>query len=290
MSTLNPLFLHCWVIGETKSFHVKIPGEKTISELKEAIQAKDFQNFPAKFLTLYKATVVNDDNINERLQNLDVTKLTRLRPSHTVLQSFQDHPPQGSIVVVVIQPPGECQWMCVQAAVTNNLQWLSQCCLSSMLRCPALFRVLRFVHSLRRTALTFPDVLSLIPSLDLTRGECKWLTAQTLLICYSFLLPVKRQLSPDLDPDPRRGKHPRIEADTNVAPSVPPTAPKPSFEQSYLSSLLNPSFRVLRQNLGRFFVDKTALIEHVVNRGFGHVDLVLRPRRCGKSTMLDMLR
>jgi len=280
MSTLNPLFLHCWVIGETKSFHVKIPGEKTISELKEAIQAKDFQNFPAKFLTLYKATVVNDDNINERLQNLDVTKLTRLRPSHTVLQSFQDHPPQGSIVVVVIQPPGECQWMCVQAAVTNNLQWLSQCCLSSMLRCPALFRVLRFVHSLRRTASTFRDVLSLIPSLD----------AQTLLMCYSFLLPVKRHLSPDLDVKLRRGKLPRIEADTKVSPSVPPTAPKPSFEQSYLSSLLNPSFRVLRQNLGRFFVDKTALIEHVVNRGFGHVDLVLRPRRCGKSSMLDMLR
>ncbi|KAH9960947.1 hypothetical protein BC827DRAFT_1206471, partial [Russula dissimulans] len=51
-----------------------------------------------------------------------------------------------------------------------------------------------------------------------------------------------------------------------------------------------PAFRALREFLGPFLIDKTALIESIVNRGFGEVDLVLRPRRCGKSAMLDMIR
>jgi len=44
-------------------------------------------------------------------------------------------------------------------------------------------------------------------------------------------------------------------------------------------------------DLGRFLVDKTKLIEEIVNSHMrGKVDLVLRPRRCGKSTMLPMLK
>jgi hypothetical protein len=43
-------------------------------------------------------------------------------------------------------------------------------------------------------------------------------------------------------------------------------------------------FKLLREELGPYLVDKTKLI--VVNRRLtGHVTLVLRPRRCGKSTI-----
>jgi predicted AAA+ superfamily ATPase len=52
-----------------------------------------------------------------------------------------------------------------------------------------------------------------------------------------------------------------------------------------------PFFPKLRKQLGPFLVDKTKLIENIVNHGLnGDVDLVLRPRRCGKSTMLHMLK
>jgi predicted AAA+ superfamily ATPase len=49
----------------------------------------------------------------------------------------------------------------------------------------------------------------------------------------------------------------------------------------------------MRGELGPYLVDKTKLIETIVDdrRLIGHhVDLVLRPRRCGKSTMLQMLK
>jgi predicted AAA+ superfamily ATPase len=40
-----------------------------------------------------------------------------------------------------------------------------------------------------------------------------------------------------------------------------------------------------------FLVDKTKLIEKIVDDGLnGNVDLVLRPRRCGKTTTLYMLK
>ena len=52
-----------------------------------------------------------------------------------------------------------------------------------------------------------------------------------------------------------------------------------------------PSFPGMRKSLGPYLVDKTALIEKIVITGlYQRVDLVLRPRRCGKSCMLHMLR
>ena len=53
-------------------------------------------------------------------------------------------------------------------------------------------------------------------------------------------------------------------------------------------------FHDLRGTLRRFYVDKTKLIEQIVvstsDGTRGRVHLVLRPRRCGKSTMLQMLK
>ena len=64
-----------------------------------------------------------------------------------------------------------------------------------------------------------------------------------------------------------------------------------AFEEGNLLSLVGPDFREMRYSLGRFFVDRTALIERIITHGMGQrVDLVLRPRRCGKSCMLHMLK
>ena len=64
----------------------------------------------------------------------------------------------------------------------------------------------------------------------------------------------------------------------------------------YSTGVLNTNcssfFPELRADLGPYLVDKTMLIENIIvnNRLTDHVDLVLRPRRCGKSTMLQMLK
>jgi|SRR5712671_3603139 len=122
MSTPNLLQLHCWVVGENQTFTVEIGRERSIYDLKKAIQAEthpDFQDVAARKLTLYKATIVNDDSINTRLQTIDLTTLTMLLPSHTISQNFKDRPPRGSIVVVIVQPARECKWLHAPAALTK---------------------------------------------------------------------------------------------------------------------------------------------------------------------------
>ena len=59
-----------------------------------------------------------------------------------------------------------------------------------------------------------------------------------------------------------------------------------------INTMCAPFFPELREDLGPYLVDKTELIESIVvnNCLTGDVDLVLRPRRCGKSTMLQMLK
>ena len=69
------------------------------------------------------------------------------------------------------------------------------------------------------------------------------------------------------------------------------TVNRPDYSGGRLVSMCSSFFPDLREDLGRFLVDKTKLIEDIVNsRMCGKVDLVLRPRRCGKSTMLQMIR
>ncbi|KIL58829.1 hypothetical protein M378DRAFT_170096 [Amanita muscaria Koide BX008] len=63
------------------------------------------------------------------------------------------------------------------------------------------------------------------------------------------------------------------------------------YSSGVLQPMCSPFFPQLRQLLGPFLVDKTMLIEKIVNNSLnGIVHLVLRPRRCGKTTMLLMLK
>jgi predicted AAA+ superfamily ATPase len=63
------------------------------------------------------------------------------------------------------------------------------------------------------------------------------------------------------------------------------------YSHGVLKSMCSPFFPQLRKQLGPFLVDKTKLIEKIIDNGLnGNVDLVLRPRRCGKTTMLQMLK
>jgi len=64
------------------------------------------------------------------------------------------------------------------------------------------------------------------------------------------------------------------------------------YSTGVLNTMSSNFFPVLRGELGPYLVDKTKLIENIVvhRRLTRHVDLVLRPRRCGKSTMLQMLK
>jgi hypothetical protein len=56
------------------------------------------------------------------------------------------------------------------------------------------------------------------------------------------------------------------------------------------TTLTDVHFPGMRNVLGRFYIDKTELIEKLISMGEKRVDFVLRPRRCGKSAMLSMLR
>jgi len=70
-----------------------------------------------------------------------------------------------------------------------------------------------------------------------------------------------------------------------------PTVNRPDYSGGRLVSMCSSFFPDLREELGRFLVDKTKLIEDIIDsRMHGKVDLVLRPRRCGKSTMLQMMK
>jgi hypothetical protein len=63
-----------------------------------------------------------------------------------------------------------------------------------------------------------------------------------------------------------------------------------TYGSGILVSKCSPFFPEMREQLDPFLVDKTKLIENIVTtRMAGIVDLVLRPRRCGKSTMLQMI-
>ena len=64
------------------------------------------------------------------------------------------------------------------------------------------------------------------------------------------------------------------------------------YSNGALHSMCSNFFPDIRMELGPYLVDKTKLIEKIVEdrRLNGRVDLVLRPRRCGKSTMLQMLK
>ena len=64
------------------------------------------------------------------------------------------------------------------------------------------------------------------------------------------------------------------------------------YTTGVLDAMSSNFFPDLRRILGPYLVDKTKLIENIVvgHRLIGHVDLVLRPRRCGKTTMLQMLK
>jgi hypothetical protein len=64
------------------------------------------------------------------------------------------------------------------------------------------------------------------------------------------------------------------------------------YSTGVLNTMSSSFFPVLRGELGPYLVDKMKLIENIIvhRRLTGHVDLVLRPRHCGKSTMLQMLK
>jgi predicted AAA+ superfamily ATPase len=63
------------------------------------------------------------------------------------------------------------------------------------------------------------------------------------------------------------------------------------YSHGVLKPMCSPFFPQLRKQLGPYLVDKTQLIEKIVNNGLnGNVHLVLRPRRCGKTTTLQMLK
>ena len=64
------------------------------------------------------------------------------------------------------------------------------------------------------------------------------------------------------------------------------------YSVGVLQPMSSSFFPDLRGELGPYLVDKTKLIGNIIDlrRLNGRVDLVLRPRRCGKSTMLQMLK
>jgi hypothetical protein len=57
-----------------------------------------------------------------------------------------------------------------------------------------------------------------------------------------------------------------------------------------LETLSGPTFPGMRSVLGQYLIDKTELIARILSQGMSQqADLILRPRRCGKSCMLRMI-
>ena len=74
-------------------------------------------------------------------------------------------------------------------------------------------------------------------------------------------------------------------------PTCAPTVNKPDYSGGHPTASCSHFFSEMRDCLGRYLVDKTKLIEDIVGYLMsGVVDHVLRPRRCGKSSMLQMIK
>ena len=75
-------------------------------------------------------------------------------------------------------------------------------------------------------------------------------------------------------------------------PQLPTRSDTMDYSTGVLQPMCSSFFPVLRRTMGPYLVDKTKLIENIVvsNSMEGRADLVLRPRRSGKSTMLQMLK
>ena len=107
------IILRCLVYGESMEniFRVRIGEEGEVSDLKDAIKEKkhpQFEDIPAKNLTLWRVSVPLDDNVDVALAGLelkdsDEKRIKKLRPSDEISGAFLDLDKKH--IHVIIQPP-----------------------------------------------------------------------------------------------------------------------------------------------------------------------------------------
>jgi len=106
--------IDCWVYGQDvgRIFLVEIPEPKTVGALKNAIKNANFQSFrdvEAARLDLYFIPDSDSEPVEDRLEQIQLDTLKRLRPRTKISENFA----QGVIVVKGPEPTsGACLFLC----------------------------------------------------------------------------------------------------------------------------------------------------------------------------------
>ncbi|KAK3805923.1 MAG: CRN family protein [Benniella sp.] len=111
------LKIFCVIVGETKSFSVKVPSDDTVDDLKDAIKAKksnyfDLMKIDADQLTLWRVSLPDDDDLPTLLKSLnDKQKLSdflsdkeKLKATTKLSNIFDAELPEDTIHIIVQLP------------------------------------------------------------------------------------------------------------------------------------------------------------------------------------------
>ncbi|KAG0038060.1 hypothetical protein BGZ82_001195 [Podila clonocystis] len=104
--------LFCLVDGEATPFTVEVDRTKTVDHLKDLIKAKkanDFSDIDADKLTLWRVSILDDDDDDENLPillgNIPGKDRKKLKAAHELSDLFNEKPAKRTIHIIDQHPP-----------------------------------------------------------------------------------------------------------------------------------------------------------------------------------------
>ena len=101
-------------------FSVRVASTASVDELKKAIKddkQRGLAPYDADTLSLWKASIPVDANLNESLKNLDLTNKEPLNPVDELSEVFSDPPQKRHLHIVVQLPHAGESWFSLNSSV-----------------------------------------------------------------------------------------------------------------------------------------------------------------------------
>ena len=102
--------LNCWIIGDDpgRIFSVRIERTESVDALKKAIKEETkpaLDNVPAHNLVLWNVSIPSDDDLEEKLEKLNLDSKHALQPLIKLSSLFADQPVDDHLNIVVNARP-----------------------------------------------------------------------------------------------------------------------------------------------------------------------------------------
>jgi hypothetical protein len=121
--------LNCLVLGDDSRhvFPVKIATTESVGALKKAIKNEKknvFQHVDADALVLWKVSILDDDGLQRRIEDLNLVEEQSLRRPAARLSKIFSDPVEDEHVHILVRPPParECSSLCLSASLTQDLR------------------------------------------------------------------------------------------------------------------------------------------------------------------------